>query len=52
MNSFVDTTTRVDPLTIILPNSYYILATMDPMARFFLKSYQNVSLPQDRILLR
>ena len=36
----------------ILPNSYYILATMDPMARFLLRSYQDVSLFQDRILPR
>ena len=36
-------TARVDHLTSIfgkiLPNSYYILATMEPMARFLLRSY-------------
>ena len=35
-----------------LTKSYYILATMDPMARFLLRSYQDESLFQDRILLR
>ena len=37
--------TRVDPLTSIL-------ATMDPMARFLLRSYQDVSLSQDQIILK
>ena len=35
----------------ILSNLYYILATLDPMARFLLRSYQDVSISQVRILL-
>ena len=38
----IDIPTRVDPLTSIL----------DAIARFFLRSYQDVSLSQDRIILR